>query len=245
VDENSAFRKEVEDNVRRMGEDAALRRSSLQWMLDSAPYKYSYNFRWLGRPVIQFPQDLMALQEIIWNCRPELIVETGIAHGGSLIFFASMLQLLGGPGKVIGIDVDIRPHNRAEIERHPLAHRVEMIEGSSIAPDVVAAVRAQAPANRKVLVVLDSDHTHRHVLEELAAYSPLVGKGSYVVVLDTIVEDVPEKFVAGRAWARGNNPKTAVHEFLRGNGRFQIDAEVQNKLLITVAPDGYLRCIKD
>ena len=206
-------------------------------------HNYSYNFTWMARPVIQFPQDLLALQEIIWQVRPELIVETGIAHGGSLVFSASMLELLGGPGLVVGGDIDIRAHNRMAIEEHPMARRITMIEGSSTAEDVVRQVRAHAEGRSRVLVILDSNHTHEHVLEELELYSPLVTPGSYLIVFDTVIEDMPADAFPDRPWGRGDNPKTAVHEFLAGSERFEVDEEISDKLVITVAPDGYLRCI--
>jgi cephalosporin hydroxylase len=205
---------------------------------------YSYNFTWLGRPIIQFPQDLVAIQEVIWRVRPAAIVETGIAHGGSLIFSASMLELIGGPGRVIGVDIDIRAHNRVAIEEHPLARRITMIEGSSIDDDVVAqVVREVADAGGPVMVILDSLHTHEHVLCELERYSPLVTQGSYLIVLDTVIEDMAADAFPDRPWGRGDNPKTAVHEFLRGSERFEIDRELSDKLVLSVAPDGYLKCI--
>lgn len=205
---------------------------------------YSYNFSWLGRPIIQFPQDLMAIQEVVWRVRPQVIVETGIAHGGSLIFSASMLELLGGTGRVLGVDIDIRAHNREAIEAHPMARRITMIEGSSVDPDVVAEVARQvACTDGPVLVILDSMHTHEHVLAELEAYAPLVTPGSYLIVLDTVIEDMAVDAFPDRPWSRGDNPKTAVHEFLRGSGRFEIDHEMSDKLVLTVAPDGYLKCI--
>lgn len=211
----------------------------------SCEYDYSYNFTWLGRPIIQFPQDIIALQEIIWRVKPDLIIETGIAHGGSLIFSASMLELLGGDGEVLGIDIDIREHNRMEIEKHPMSKRIKMIEGSSTDEEVLREVRASAEGRRSVLVVLDSLHTHEHVLRELQLYAPLVTRDSYMVVFDTVVEDMPEDFFPDRPWGKGNNPKTAVWEFLEDSDRFVIDEEIENKLLITVAPNGYLRCTKD
>lgn len=206
--------------------------------------KYSYNFSWLGRPIIQYPQDIMAMQELIWQVKPDLIIETGIAHGGSLIFYASMLELLGGDGELIGIDLDIREHNRIEIEKHPMYKRIEMLEGSSTDPEIIDSVKELAKGKKSVMVVLDSNHTHEHVLEELRLYSPFVTVGSYCVVFDTIVEDLPDDFFSDRPWGKGNNPKTAVHEFLKENDSFEIDDNVENKLLITVAPDGYLKRIK-
>lgn len=185
------------------------------------------------------------MQEIIWHVKPDLIIETGIAHGGSLIFYASMLELLGEEGKVLGIDIDIREHNRREIEKHPMFKRITMIEGSSVDERVIEKVREFVQGKKRVLVSLDSLHTHDHVLRELEAYSPLVTTGSYCVIFDTMVEDLPDESSANRPWGKGNNPKTAVWEFLKKNNRFVIDKEIENKLLITVAPDGYLKCVKD
>jgi len=212
---------------------------------ESITAKYSYNFTWMGRPIIQYPQDMIAMQEIIWRVKPDLIIETGIAHGGSLIFYASMLELLGGDGQVLGIDIDIRKHNRDEIENHPMYKRITMIEGSSIEKGIVQHVHEFAKGKNKVLVCLDSMHTHNHVLKELKIYSPLITKDGYLVVFDTIVEDMPGDIFTDRPWGRGNNPKTAVWEFMKTNDRFVVDKEIENKLLITVAPNGYLRCIKD
>jgi cephalosporin hydroxylase len=241
----SNFDDENKMDIEKMGQDSALKGSTREWFDASSRHKYSYHFKWLGRPIIQFPQDIVAMQEIIWKVRPQLIIETGIAHGGSLIFYASMLELLGGDGLVLGIDIDIRTHNRVEIENHSMFKRIKMIEGSSIDKDVVSQVCEIAKGKTPVLVVLDSMHTHAHVLEELKAYSPLVTKDSYLVVFDTVVEYMPDDFFKDRPWGKGNNPKTALHEFLKTNDRFAIDQEIENKLLITVAPDGYLRCIKD
>jgi cephalosporin hydroxylase len=215
-----------------------------QWFVESCKYKYSYNFSWMGRPIIQFPQDIMAMQEIIWQVKPDLIVETGIAHGGSLIFYASMLELIG-EGQVLGIDVDIRQHNRVEIEQHPMFKRITMIEGSSIDEEIAKQVYDLAKGKSRILLVLDSNHTHDHVLKELELYSPLVTKDSYLVVFDTVVEDMPEDFFPDRPWGKGNNPKTAVWEFLKTNKRFEVDKDIEAKLLITVAPDGYLKCLED
>ena len=245
MDEIERFFSEVKRNIDALGNDSALQGLSAIWIREGIRHKYSYNFTWLGRPIIQYPQDILALQEIIWKVRPELIIETGIAHGGSLIFHASMLELLGGNGRVLGIDIDIREHNRVEIEKHPLFKRIDMIQGSSIDKAVVENVFKRAHGKRPVLVVLDSLHTHAHVREELEVYSRLVGKDSYLVVLDTIIEDLPEDFFSDRPWGKGNNSRTAVWDFLKTSDRFLVDKDIQNKLLITVAPDGYLKCIKD
>lgn len=231
--------------VQAMGNEKSLNEITKQWLIATSRFEYSYHFTWLGRPIIQFPQDIIAMQEIIWQVKPDLVIETGIAHGGSLIFSASMLELLGGDGQVLGIDIDIREHNRVEIEKHPMYKRIAMIEGSSIDDKIAGKVYDFAKGRKRVMVFLDSMHTHDHVLRELQLYSPLVTKGSCLVVFDTVIEDMPEDFFPDRPWCKGNNPKTAVWEFLKKNNRFEIDKSIENRLLITVAPDGYLRCIKE
>lgn len=231
--------------ISKMASDDELAELSEKLFVKSCEYQYSYNFSWLGRPIIQFPQDIVAMQEIIWRVKPDLVIETGIAHGGSLIFHASILELLGGSGHVLGIDIDIREHNRAEIEDHPLSKRIEMLEGSSTDEGLVEEVRRISEGKERVMVILDSLHTHEHVMEELRLYSPLVAKGSYLVVFDTVVEDMPRDFFPDRPWGKGDNPKTAVREFLKTSDRFEVDDEIENKLLITVAPEGYLKCVKD
>jgi cephalosporin hydroxylase len=221
-----------------------LRMATHDFLLEIVKTNYTANFSWLGRPIIQTPQDMFALQEIIWSQKPDFIIETGIAHGGSLIFYASMLELVG-KGSVIGIDIDIRKHNRDAIEKHPYFKRAEMIEGSSIDPTTVDAVRKRINGSRNIILCLDSNHTHDHVLRELELYTPFIGKGGYCVVFDTGVEDLPKEMIVNRPWGPGNNPKTAVWEFLKHNDRFEINKNIQNMLLVTAAPDGYLRCIKD
>lgn len=205
---------------------------------------YTYNFDWLGLPIIQTPQDIVALQEIIWETKPDIIIETGVARGGSLIFYASMLHMLNNKGKVIGIDIDIRAHNRKAIEEHTLSSYIHLIEGSSTDQNTVEHVKHFIPQNSRVMVILDSNHTHDHVLNELELYSPLVSKECYLVVLDTIVEDLPDDLYPNRPWGKGNNPKTAVHEFMKITKRFEIDHTITNKILLTAAPDGYLKCIE-
>lgn len=234
-----------QDNATATSASDNSRRITHEWIKAAAEYKYTYNFTWLGRSIIQFPQDIIAMQEIIWQIKPDIIIETGIAHGGSLIFYASMLELIGGEGRVLGIDIDIRDENRAEIESHPMFKRISMIEGSSTDSDVINKVLEHVESDNSVLVALDSNHTHDHVLQELNLYSPLVTKGSYLVVFDTIIEDMPGEFFSDRPWGQSNNPKTAVRLFLQTNDRFVIDKSIQDKLLITVAPDGYLICVKD
>lgn len=206
-------------------------------------YRYTYNFTWLGRPIIQLPQDIVMVQELIWRVRPDLIVETGVAHGGSLVLSATILEILG-QGEVVGIDIEIRPHNRAAIEQHPLAHRIRLIEGSSVDPLVAAQVAALA-AGKRVMVFLDSNHTHEHVAQELELYSGLVKAGGYLVVFDTGVEFMPPDMYPDRPWGPGNNPLTAARAFLAKNDRFVVDRELESRLMFTVAPEGYLRCIKD
>jgi len=230
--------------IRAMTEDADIQSCLPQTLEKIAKYRYAHNFTWLGRPIIQWPQDIVAMQELIWNVKPDLVIETGVAHGGSLILYASLLELIGS-GEVLGIDVEIRPHNRRDIERHPLAKRISLLEGSSISPDIVAAAREAARGKQRVLVVLDSNHTHEHVLSEVRLYSPLVTKGSYLVVFDTVIEDVPASCYPDRPWRPGDNPKTAVRQFLSETDRFEIDRDLQDRLLLTAAPDGYLRCVKD
>ena len=243
------FAEQIAANIAALGADEQLKTSSRSWMRDSGQHQYAYNFSWLGRPIIQLPQDIVALQELIWRLQPDLIIEAGIAHGGSLIFSASMLELnavCGGPidARVLGIDIDIRPHNREAIEAHPMMRRISMIEGSSIASDVIGRVVAQAEGKRCVMVVLDSNHTHDHVLAELEAYAPLTTVGSYCVVFDTVIEDLPADMFLDRPWGPGNNPKTAVREYLKSNSDFEVDKRIENKLLITVAPNGYLQRVR-
>jgi cephalosporin hydroxylase len=230
--------------IAEMAADPAVARAANELLVRSARYRYSYNFTWLGRPIIQYPQDIVALQEIVWSVRPDLIVETGIAHGGSLVLSASLLELAGGPGEVVGVDIEIRPHNREAIEAHPLGRRIHMIEGSSVDPGVVEQVRARAAGRERVMVLLDSNHTHEHVREELRLYSPLVTPGSYLVVYDTVIEDMPADAFPDRPWGRGDNPATAVRDFLAGADSFVLDEEIDGKLLVTVAPGGYLRRVR-
>lgn len=240
------FEDEVKRRIAENGKSIEFNASASEFMLASTRPKYSYNFSWLGRPIIQYPQDIVAMQEIIWQVQPDLIIETGIAHGGSLIFYASILELNAACGgskdaEVLGIDIDIRSHNRKAIEEHHMFRRISMIEGSSIAPDIIAAVREKARGVERVLICLDSLHTHQHVLAELEAYAPLTTIGSYCVVFDTIIEDMPADLFPDRPWGPGNNPKTAVNEYLITHTEFEIDKSIEHKLLITVAPDGYLK----
>jgi len=238
------FKQECKANIAKMALDENPKKLSRDWICETAKFKYSYNFSWMGRPIIQYPQDMVAMQEILWEVKPDLVIETGIAHGGSLIFYASILELIG-KGEVLGIDIEIRPHNRKAIEEHPMFKRINMIEGSAVDEAVAKQVYDFTKGKEKVLVCLDSMHTHDHVLKELQIYSPLVTKDSYLLVFDTIVEDMPDELFSDRPWGKGNNPKTAVWEFLKKNDRFVIDKDIENKLLITVAPDGFLKCVKN
>lgn len=250
------FAAERAERLADYAQDTAFQDLSRQWLQTSMDKKYVYNYDWLGRPIIQYPQDMVAIQELVWTVRPDLIIETGIAHGGSLILSASLLAMLDmcdaidsgstidprqSARKVIGIDIDIREHNRAAILAHPMASRIQMVQGSSVAPDVVAQVREAAQGYKKVMVFLDSMHTHDHVLGELDAYAPLVSPGSYCVVFDTFVEDMPPHFFADRPWDVGNNPKTATRQWLASHSDFSVDRSMESRLMVTVAPEGFLK----
>ena len=254
------FNKERAEEIRQMGADRSLHESSTGWLLAANRAKYSYHFDWLGRPIIQYPQDIIAMQELIWQVKPDLVIEMGIAHGGSLIFSASLLAQLdlidameqgrpfSAPGdvrrRVLGVDIDIRAHNRVEIESHPMAPWIEMIEGSSTDSKTVDQVWEFASRYKRILISLDSNHTHEHVLAELESYAPLTSVGSYCVVFDTVIDDLPEDMFPDRPWGPGDNPKTAVHEYLKSHDEFVIDSNIDNKLLISVAPEGYLRRVR-
>lgn len=248
--------KEVRERVAGWKSDDTMARTSAAFLEVSASAKYPYNFFWLGRPIIQYPQDIVATQELIWRVRPDLIIETGIAHGGSLVLSASILALIEyaeaaesgsviDPAKptrfVLGVDIDIRAHNRAGIEAHPMCSRIEMIEGSSIDTRVITQVHEKAKQFERVMVFLDSNHTHNHVLAELEAYAPLTSVGSYCIVYDTLIEDMPENHYPDRPWGKGDNPKTAVWKYLETHDEFQIDKHIDTKLQITVASDGFLK----
>lgn len=266
--EEQRFADFVRHNIENAGQDTGFTGLSQVWVRECIRHNYAQNFTWLGRPAIQVPQDLYAIQELIWACRPDLVIETGIAHGGSLVMSASMLALLdycdaaetgvaldpkASRRKVVGVDVDIRPHNRAAIETHPLRHKIHTIEGSSIAAETADKIAAQAKGYERVMVFLDSNHTHDHVLEELELYAPYVSKGSYCVVWDTGVEDLPEDMCADRPWGKGNNPKTAVWEYMRRLNdegrkardgdmlRLAYDHTIEHKIMITASPDGFLK----
>lgn len=268
MDPVEEFRQRVARNIKEIGEDRDFIGLSNIWVRESIRHEYAQNFTWLGRPIIQVPQDQYAIQELIWTCRPDLVIETGIAHGGSLVLNASILAMLdycdaveagtmldpkASRRKVVGVDIDIRAHNRAGIEAHPLAHKIHTIQGSSIDPDIFAQVKAHAEGYDRIMVFLDSNHTHDHVLAELELYAPLTSKGSYCIVWDTGVEDLPDHMCADRPWGKGNNPRTAVwayEKLLAGEGRtaadgeklmFERDKTIEHKLAITASIDGFLR----
>lgn len=243
MNEIEKFKQECKENIELQGKNQPLHKATSDFLKESINSRYSYNFKWMGRPIIQYPQDIVIMQELIWDIKPDLIIETGIAHGGSLIFYASILELIG-KGEILGIDIDIREHNKKEILAHPMAKRITMIQGSSIDPVIVNQVKEHAKGKKTVMVLFDSNHTHDHVLEELKAYADLTTVGSYCVVFDTVVEDLPKGVYNDRPWEVGSNPKTAVFEFLKTNTDFEIDKSIDNKILISVAPDGYLKRVK-
>lgn len=249
------FKTEVALQVATYSQDSSLRAAATAFMDASLAARYSYNFSWMGRPIIQYPQDIVAMQELLWQVKPDLVIETGIAHGGSLVLSASVLALIEyaeaaqsgellNPSKprrrVVGLDIDIRNHNREAIEAHPMASRISMIQGSSVDPTVVGQVRAIAAEHRRVMVCLDSNHSHAHVQAELEAYAPLVSVGSYCVVFDTVVENMKPGSFADRPWDKGNNPMTAARAYLANHPEFTIDHQIDHRLQLSVAPEGYL-----
>ncbi len=268
MDPVEQFRKEVDGNIKAIAADQAFLDLSNAWLVHASKHFYSYNFSWLGRPIIQVPQDMYAAQELIWACRPDVIIETGIAHGGSLILSASMLAMLDycdamqGSGvldvknarrKVVGVDIDIRPHNRQAIEAHPLSGKIKLIQGSSVAEETVSEVLAELSGDERIMVFLDSNHTHEHVLDELEIYGPMTSPGSYCVVWDTNIEDLPDSMWANRPWNRERNPKSAVREYMgqldsvgrKGRDgadlKFDYDRTIEAKLAFTAAPSGFLK----
>jgi len=243
------FRLEAIERAKLYKNNKVLQKARENFLEHTTKIKYAYNFFWLGVPVIQLPPDLQAMQEIIWEVKPDLIIETGIAWGGSIIFSASMLALLEvcgeiEKGDVIGIDIDIRSHNKETIFAHPLSKKITMFEGSSIDKKIIRKVAEFTKSKKRVLVCLDSNHIHDHVLAELRAYAPLVSIGSYCIVEDTAIQDVSAATTSDRPWGKGNNPKTAVWEFLKENNNFEINKIIESKLILTGFPDGYLKRIK-
>lgn len=245
MDPISEFKKERAEAQKEMLLDAELKQKSLDWMLHADKYKYTYNFTWMGRPIIKYPQDIAIMQELVWEVKPDLIIETGIAHGGSIIFSSSMMELLGNGGKVIAVDIDIRKHNRDEIEKHPMMKNITMLEGSSVDEKIVQQIADYAKNFKKVMVVLDSNHSHEHVYRELELYTPLVSLDSYILLPDTFVEFFPKGYVTNRPWDVGNNPYTAMEAFIKTTDQFVKDESITNKLLITEAfGGGYLKRVK-
>ncbi len=245
TDPVAQFFSERAADIEAMGRDEELRRKSLDWMLHADRYKYTYNFTWMGRPIIKFPSDIVIQQELMWNLKPDLVIETGIAHGGSIIFTASMMEMMGINGEVVGIDVDIRQHNRKLIEDHPMAKRITMYEGSSTSAEVVELVRKHTIGKKCVMVILDSLHSHEHVYNELKAYAPMVTVGSYCVLPDTFIEFFPKGYFShNRPWDVGDNPYTGMKQYLGETDMFETDHSLTNKAMITETIDGYLRRVK-
>lgn len=235
----------VKKNLNKMNRDKKLFKKSLNWMIHADKYKYTYNFQWAGIPVIKFPNDLVALQEIISKVKPDVIIETGVAHGGSVVFSASMLQLYSSKSSfVVGIDIDIRKHNLTRLKKNKFYNRLKLIEGSSTAPDVIHKVKKLIKGKKKIMVFLDSNHTYQHVKDEINIYKDLVTKNSYLVVEDTFSEYFPKGYYSNRPWDVGNNPMIALKEFLQQNKNFVVDREICSKLQITETFDGYLKKIK-
>ena len=244
MDQIELFEQEVIQNIKDSHDDVDFMNINQAWFEKSVIHKYPYSFSWMGIPIIQYPQDIIAMQELIFRIKPDLIIETGIAHGGSLVFYASMMEILGNNGRVIGIDIDFREHNRKRLEKHPMFKHISLIQGSSIAQETAETVYKKASVYERAIVILDSMHTHEHVLAELRAYSPLVKKEGYIVVFDTIIEDMPITFYQDRPWSVGNNPKTAVRAFIQENNAFTIDNSYESKLLLTTCPDGFLKRVE-
>lgn len=245
-DDRAEFLAHARERSIAMGKDEVLFKQSIGTMLAADEYNYSYLWTWMGLPIIQMPADVMATQEVIWATRPTVIIETGVARGGSVIMMASFLKLLGG-GKVIGVDIDIRAHNRDAIESHPMFENIVLIEGSSISDETVARVKAEIGPDDRVMVVLDSDHSRAHVLAELQAYGPLVTKDCYMVVADTAVGYISEEEAPKRRsqlWFAGNEPLSGVRDYLSESDRFEIDPVVNGKLIMSSSPQGYLKCVK-
>lgn len=244
ADDRAQFERDKRASAGEMAADSALGERALDVLVRSDKHNWSYQWSWLGIPIIQMPPDVMAVQEILWECRPDVVIETGVARGGSLILYASILELIG-KGRVVGIDIDIRPHNRNSIERHSLAKRITLIQGSSVAPATLADVRRRIPPGASVMAILDSNHTHAHVLEELRLYAPLVTRGQFLIVADTVVERIPPQGHRPRPWGPGDNPATALDAYLGETDRFERDSFINAKLLISSSPGGYLRCVRD
>jgi len=241
------IREDLEKSKRETAAAAAqnegLRKTSMDFIVESDKFGYGYQWTWLGLPFIQMPQDMIVTQELIWQTKPDVIIETGVAWGGSVVFSASLLQLIG-KGEVVGIDLNLYDHVKDQIMSYPFSNRVHLYKGSSTDPEIVKKVLSHIKPGQSVMVMLDSNHTHQHVLDELRAYAPHVTKGQYLVVSDTVVEDMPKQEHRPRPWGPGDNPKTALRAYLKETDRFEVDPYVNGKLLLTYSPEGYCRCIK-
>tara|TARA_Y100000589_G_scaffold200807_1_gene189411 strand:- start:3693 stop:4457 length:765 start_codon:yes stop_codon:yes gene_type:complete len=238
------FFQERELDIKKMGEDYKLKEKSLEWMLLADKYKYTYNFTWMGRPIIKYPNDMVIQQEIMWKVKPDLIIETGIAHGGSIIFSSSMMKMMDIEGEVVGIDIDIREHNKNQIINHKAYDRISMYEGDSTNPNIIKKVEKHIKPYSKVMVILDSNHSHKHVLKELEIYSRYVTKGSFCILPDTFIEFFPKGYYSkDRPWDVGNNPYTAMKEFMKNNNKFKVSKFYSDKANITETIDGYLERI--
>ncbi len=223
--------------------DEDLQAKALDLLVHSDKYHYGYQWSWLGMPIIQLPPDILATQEIIWQTQPDVIIETGIAWGGSIVLYASLLELIG-KGEVVAVDTVLPQKNIDAIMKYPFSKRIHMYEGSSLSLDVEEKVKSHIETGDKVMLLLDSNHTHEHVLDELQRYAPLVTEGQYLIVSDTIVEHIPAQEHRPRPWGPGNNPKTALRAYLEETDRFEEDVYYNSKLLTTFTPSGYLRCIR-
>jgi len=227
-----------------MSQDEGLIRRAREVLIDADKHQWIHQTTWFGEPILNLPQDMFAIQDIVYRTRPKFIIELGVAWGGSLLYYSTLLTILGGE-KVIGIDVYIPDDLKARLNGHGTAsEKIALFTGSSIESDTIQYVRSIVKDSREVLVILDSYHTHEHVLTELRLYSTLVGKNHYMVCGDTIVEYIPPQIHRPRPWGPGNNPKTALEEFLGETDRFVIDGEVDRRLLLTCNPHGYIRCVK-
>lgn len=245
LDPVNQFIVEREADIQSMGADEELRQKSLDWMLHADKYKYTYNFSWMGRPIIKFPADIVIQQELMWRLKPDLVIETGIAHGGSIVFTASMMEMMGIQGEVVGVDIDIRPHNRELIESHPMMKRITMYEGSSTDPVLVEKIQKHTVGKKCVIVILDSLHSHKHVYDELKAYAEMVTVGSYCILPDTFIEFFPKGYYShNRPWDVGDNPYTAMKQYLSETDLFETDNSLSQKAMITETIEGYLRRVK-
>ncbi len=230
-------------NATSLGKDEELQKLALELIEKSDKHYHAYQWTWLDLPIIQSTEDILAAQELVWKVKPDVIIETGIAWGGSIVFYASLLQLIG-KGKIVGIDVALPQKNIDKIMSYPFSDRIELIQGSAVDQSIVDLAASHIKEGQTVMLMLDSNHTHEHVLKELEMYSHLVTKDSYIIVSDTIVEDIPTQEHRPRPWGPGDNPKTAVNAFLKGNDRFVLDEYYNNKILVTFDKGGYLRCVK-